>query len=87
MSIRKREVEIGDTLYPGPSAGDGKSVVDRFNGKVDGWQCKQCGFWCTAQRVTAPGTLNEGDGFVRVVSNDPVVDQGGCPFCGTPNSQ
>lgn len=87
MLSRRREYAQGNTLYPSPSAGNGKTVTDPFTGKADGWNGKCCGFWCAAERVAVPGTINEGDGDITRTAVtggfEPNVGNAGCPFCGS----
>jgi hypothetical protein len=89
--LNRRELNLGRTEFPSPTAGNGKQVVDRYTGMPDGWACRQCGFWCSAQRVAVPGTINEGNGDITFVpvtgGSEPVVGRGGCPFCGSGNSR
>ena len=93
MLSRRPEYAQGNTLYPSPTAGNGKIAVDPYTGKADGWSGKCCGFWSSADRVTVPGTMNEGDGFIYrtqlsgTQGFEPFVSPGGCAFCGSGNSQ
>ena len=79
--LQSKDDVIGQTLYPSPSAGDGKLEEDGF------YACKQCGAQCDSQKVSSPGHANDGDGYVTTSGGDPTVAFGRCPFCGTANSR
>jgi len=83
---------VGATLYPSPTAGDGKYVRGNHPKKVnDSYGCSQCGFQCSIKRVKSPGGSSEGNGGITVsVSSevgDPTVSGSVCPHCGSANSR
>lgn len=80
---------IGASQFPTGTQGTGRPKNDPITGKTDAWSCKQCGMGCLADRVTSPGTANQGDGNILndASTGDPTLLRGGCPFCGTANSR
>ena len=81
---------VGARVFPTPTAGNGKLLVDKYTGQVDEWSCLQCGFHLVAANgIQSPGTYNQGDGFITndPTTGDPTASRPGCPFCGTPSNK
>lgn len=90
LSIRRNDDITGITLYPSPTAGNGRPDVDKITGQIDGWRGKCCGMYIRpANGASSPGTANEGSGAVsnNSTTGDPTVSRGLCPFCGSANNR
>lgn len=87
---RRNDDIIGASVFPTPTAGNGKVTVDKYTGQIDNWACQQCGAQNrVANGAQSPGTYAQGDGFITndASTGDPTVKRPGCWNCGTANSR